>query len=74
MKPSAYKETESVTYETNVSNNKCDEFGSKPSYKAENYIKSSKGDKNNQDNNVVQRKKDEPRKKIQIMIFLTLEI
>ena len=27
IKPSAYIEIESVTYETNVSNNKYDEFG-----------------------------------------------
>ena len=61
IKPSAHKETESIIYKKNVSNNKYDEFGSEPSYKAKSYIESSKGDKNNQDNNVFQRKKDETR-------------
>ena len=48
IKPSEYKETESVTYETNVSNNKYDEFGSENIFKEESYIKSSTVDENNQ--------------------------
>ena len=46
---SAYKETESITYESNVGNNNYDGFGSEPIFKAESYINASKCDENNQD-------------------------
>ena len=40
IKPSKYKETESVTYKTNVSNHKYNEFSSEPIFKEESYITS----------------------------------
>ena len=58
IKPSTYKETESIIYETNVSDNRYDELGSEPIFKAESYIKYSNGNRNNQDNTVFQRKKE----------------
>ena len=40
IKPSKYKETESVPYKTNLSNHKHNEFGSEPIFKEESYITS----------------------------------
>ena len=51
----------SVTYETNGSNNKYNEFGSEPIFKKENYITSSKGGEYNKVNTVSQREKEEPK-------------
>ena len=50
-------------------NNRYDEFGSEFNFKAESYIKSSKGEENNQDNPVFQRKKEEPRKNADKVVF-----
>ena len=59
IKPSAYKEIESVTYEKNVGNNINDEFGSDFTFKSKSYIKSRKDKGNNQDNTVFQIEKEE---------------
>ena len=72
IEPSSYKETKSITYETNANNNRYAEFGSESIFKVESYIQSSKVDENNQDNTIFQRKKEELRK-MKTRLFLTLE-
>ena len=63
----------SVTYETNGSNNKYNEFGSEPIFKKENYITSSKGGEYNKVNTVSQRERKKNQNKIQRKILLTLD-
>ena len=69
IKPSAYKETESVIYEKNVGNNRNDEFGSDFIFKTESYIKPRKDEEKNQDNTIFQRKKEEPRKNADKVVY-----